>query len=842
MINYLKYFFFITVFLVGKMTISQSVEPHFNPDDDSTHIIKIRKSDGTLEYFKHGVLINLDTTHRGENFDLAENVQNEDSLEKDSYVLKNAPIFEYGIGKSDKVAIDWGNYHFEKESYKKAIYRFSEVQEKSLDVLRKLGKSFFNTNSLDSAEKYFQIVADSTNSPSDLYNYSHILYMNEKFENAEEVRKQYASSSDEKRAEIFNKNSSHKELLSSVSKIDLKNLSINTKNSDFGAYAVKNDSSESYKVLFTSADEYSLRKIKKSKFVKPEQPTYDLFQTEFQFPSMELSDPNALSGELKNQYQEGPAIMSEDQKTIYFTRSNSLESENEALYLSMYKVNVDHLNTPDSVLGLSINNDDYSVMHPTITENGERMYFASDMPGGYGGMDLYYCEIYGLYKQFFLSDTTATRELIRLSRPVNLGNQINTEGNEVFPFHLDNKTLFYASDGRIGFGGLDIFMANNYMDTSSTEILNLGKPFNSSKDDFSFFVSKDLKFGFLSSNRPGGKGDDDIYCFKTNINLSEGVDDYYTMVYGQKLEVINKSVLDNDFVQDTIEGIFGKDLLYKAKLTSDPSNGKVKFNDDGTFVYTPDNENVTNDQFTYKLVHNSFADKDVNVFISSIDKTIPVAKDDHYVIKKGENFSIDGSGGTLHNDYDPGNDSLSTILIDPPLHGTLEFNDDGSFSYFPEDYFVVADTFHYAVTDGHFYDTAEVTLARLITGVDIATIIEIEPIYFDVNKSNIRDDAAHELDKIVDVMNEYSTMVVELGSHTDCRASKNYNSSLSDRRAKSSAIYIKARISNPERIYGKGYGESKLKNKCECEGSRIVPCTEDEHQENRRTEFVIVKM
>ena len=171
----------------------------------------------------------------------------------------------------------------------------------------------------------------------------------------------------------------------------------------------------------------------------------------------------------------------------------------------MYKVNVDQLNTPDSVLGLSVNNDDYSVMHPTITENGERMYFASDMPGGYGGMDLYYCEIYGLYKQFFLSDTTATRELIRLSRPVNLGNQINTEGNEVFPFHLDNKTLFYASDGRIGFGGLDIFMANNYMDTTLTEILNIGKPFNSPKDDFSFFVSRDFKFGFLSSNRPGGK-------------------------------------------------------------------------------------------------------------------------------------------------------------------------------------------------------------------------------------------------------------------------------------------------------------------------------------------------
>ena len=841
MIKCSKYLFFLSVLSVSTL-FGQSVEPHFNPDEDSTHIIKIRKSDGTIEYFKHGVLINLDTSHRGENFDLAENIGTEDTLTTYRKLYKNAPIFEYGIGKSDKVAIDWGNYHFEKESYRKAASRYSDVVDKSLDVLRKLAKSYLNINLLDSSEYYFKIVAEQTNTPVDLYNYSHILYINEKFDEAEEIRKEYANSSDEKRAEIFNNNSSHRELLDNISKIDLVNLSINTKNSDFGAYAVKNDSSSSYSVLFTSADEFSIKKIKKSKFVKPDNPTYDLFKTDFQFPSMKLSEPSALSGKLKNQYQEGPAIMSDDQKTIYYTRSNSLESQDKALFLSLYKVNMEHLNTPDSVLGLSINNDHYSVMHPTISKNGERMYFASDMPGGYGGMDIYYCDIYGLYKQFFLSDTTASRELIRLSRPVNLGSQINTEGNEVFPFHLDDQTLFYASDGRIGLGGLDIFMVNNYLDSTLTEIINMGKPFNSAKDDFSFFMSRDLKFGFLSSNRPGGKGDDDIYCFKTDINLSEGVDDYYTMVYGQKLEVTKNSVIANDFIEDTVQGIFGEKLLYKAKLTSKPMNGKVKFKDDGTFTYTPDNENVTQDQFTYRLVHNSYSERDINVFINSIDKTLPVATDDHYIIKKGENFSVNSIKGTLHNDYDPGNDSLSTILIDSPLHGELKFKDDGSFKYIPEDYFVVADTFHYAVTDGHFYDTAEVTLARLITGVDIATIIEIEPIYFDVNKSNIREDAAHELDKIVDVMNEYSTMVVELGSHTDCRASKNYNSSLSDRRAKSSAIYIKARISNPERIYGKGYGESKLKNKCECEGSKIVPCSEEEHQKNRRTEFVIVKM
>jgi outer membrane protein OmpA-like peptidoglycan-associated protein len=127
-------------------------------------------------------------------------------------------------------------------------------------------------------------------------------------------------------------------------------------------------------------------------------------------------------------------------------------------------------------------------------------------------------------------------------------------------------------------------------------------------------------------------------------------------------------------------------------------------------------------------------------------------------------------------------------------------------------------------------------------GMDLSDIIDINPIYFDLNKDNIRPDAAIELDKIVKVMNENPKLEIELGSHTDCRASAAYNLALSDRRAKSSANYIKARIANPERIYGKGYGETRLINHCECEGNRKVPCTEEEHQQNRRTEFRIIKV
>jgi outer membrane protein OmpA-like peptidoglycan-associated protein len=131
---------------------------------------------------------------------------------------------------------------------------------------------------------------------------------------------------------------------------------------------------------------------------------------------------------------------------------------------------------------------------------------------------------------------------------------------------------------------------------------------------------------------------------------------------------------------------------------------------------------------------------------------------------------------------------------------------------------------------------------KIAVGLDLAKIIDIKPIYFDLGKFNIRKDASLELDKIVKVMQENPSMVVELGSHTDCRSSIASNMKLSDARAKASATYITGKGIGKDRIYGKGYGESKLINGCACEGAVKSTCTEAEHQANRRTEFIIVKM
>jgi outer membrane protein OmpA-like peptidoglycan-associated protein len=135
-----------------------------------------------------------------------------------------------------------------------------------------------------------------------------------------------------------------------------------------------------------------------------------------------------------------------------------------------------------------------------------------------------------------------------------------------------------------------------------------------------------------------------------------------------------------------------------------------------------------------------------------------------------------------------------------------------------------------------------IILDKLALGVDVGKVVNINPIYFDLDKSNIRPDAAIELDKIVKAMQDNPSIVIELGSHTDCRAAASYNMALSDKRAKSSASYIVSKGIKKDRIYGKGYGESRLVNNCGCEGSKQSDCTEEEHQKNRRTEFKIVKI
>ena len=369
-------------------------------------------------------------------------------------------------------------------------------------------------------------------------------------------------------------------------------------------------------------------------------------------------------------------------------------------------------------LPFTFNSSEYSSGHPSVSTDGKTVYFTSDMPGGKGGTDL--------YKITRNSDNS-------WSAPQNLGDTINTEGNEMFPFYHESGILYFASNGHVGLGGLDIF----YVDLHKKHrVQNMGFPLNDRFDDFGLILNEKQTGGFFSSNRQGGKGFDDIY----GLTITK------PLIVKKLIAGLTKNT-NNKIVPLAKVSLYNEQMQMVDSIQSD-SMGYYSFSVD------PDLE--------FKLT-------------GTKEKHLP-----------GKNTASSKTD----------QDTVKTDLV----------------------------------------------LNELAVGTDLGKILKINPIYFDYNKFFIRPDAAVELDKIVAIMNEYPTLQIELGSHTDCRGNVNYNSKLSDKRAKSSAEYIRARISNPTRIYGKGFGESKLVNKCECEGARKVPCTEEEHQQNRRTEFVIVKM
>ncbi|MBK6527176.1 MAG: OmpA family protein [Crocinitomicaceae bacterium] len=215
------------------------------------------------------------------------------------------------------------------------------------------------------------------------------------------------------------------------------------------------------------------------------------------------------------------------------------------------------------------------------------------------------------------------------------------------------------------------------------------------------------------------------------------------------------------------------------------------------------------------------------------------------VIDKATNEPIDSVKITVTDNMTGMTDSILTSLTGDyfrPL-ADKKLNDRGSYNFSIEKkgYLNKTVTFNILFDKEGKYNVHEyldVTIEKVEVGQDLSKIVELKPIYFDLGKATIRPDAAIELDKIVKVMNDNPNMIVELGSHTDSRGNAKSNQTLSDKRAKSSADYIKQRITNPERIKGVGYGESKLKNEC----GDGVTCPEEKHQENRRTEFIIISM
>ena len=238
--------------------------------------------------------------------------------------------------------------------------------------------------------------------------------------------------------------------------------------------------------------------------------------------------PKAMKGDVNEGYHDGVATFSTPTKTMFFTRTSREKSEEgEIKQLKIYSAKGDTDNWEDTE-ELNFNNKEFSTCHPTLSTDGQRLYFSSDRPGGFGGMDLYVSQKIGS----------------KWADPVNLGPTVNTSGNEIFPFVDARDKLFFASNGHKGLGGLDIFVvekSDNTDENSFADRKNLGKPFNSKKDDFGFYINESETGGYLSSNRPGGAGADDIYEWKKTEKSKKNDIDPFDPNPNNSNEIVNAS-------------------------------------------------------------------------------------------------------------------------------------------------------------------------------------------------------------------------------------------------------------------------------------------------------------
>ncbi|NEW80566.1 MAG: OmpA family protein [Gelidibacter sp.] len=594
---------------------------------------------------------------------------------------------------------------FNNFSFVKAIDTYEKLIDTSFNkyyAMRQLGDAYIMLRQPGNALPIYAQVVQQPNVPSEYYlYYAQTLRANGQYEASKEWMKKYrdAGNQEDIRVKNFFKN---EDLASGIFNARVKNylkkMDFNTKFNDFGAVKLNDN------VVFTSSrDEgVSVKRL----YAWDGQPLLDMYQTPMEGASNNTT--KKLEGDVNTIQHDGPATFSADGTKMYFSRNNytnntKISSDKGVMLVGIYSAElVDGKWT--NVKASNLNNANYMVYHPSLSTDGKKLYFASDMPGGFGGTDIY------------VSDVNADGSL---GTPKNLGNVVNAEGNESFPFiHSEEGTLYFSSDDHVGAGLLDIFAAVKDQNDNIVNVINLGEPINSEKDDFAYYLSPNGLEGFISSNRKGGIGGDDIYAFTRIPPLT---------LKGRIFDAING------------EPIAG------AKVVLARKNGE-----------------------------------EIAYFITEADGAY------EHLIDRDSEFVLKGSKAKYHDVQ-------------------KEFN---SFGLEKERELIVDLNLPMSPIE------------------DVVILADLETIYFDLDKSNIRPDAAIELDKVVALMNRYPGMVIRLESHTDSRADDKYNIGLSNRRAKSTYNYIISKGIDSKRIPKyEGFGETQLVNKC----SNGVPCTEEKN-------------
>ena len=571
-------------------------------------------------------------------------------------------------------------------------------------VYRQLAESYYNVFNSKEAVKWYARAVESPQEAEIYYHYAQMLKAEGQYEKANEQMQKFAQlAPNDQRAIAFKADPNYLPKLRNQSRLfDEKLLDINSEKYSSFVGVLSNDNT----FYFTSS-----RNEARKTYGANEQPYLDMYSATYN-ANGSFSDPSPVS-ELNTKWHDGPAAVTSDGNTMYFASESYNESRqferDKENTLKLSQVYLYKATKKDGKWGnaelLPFNEKTYSTANPAISADGKTLYFVSNREGGQGGNDIWKVEVKGGNSY---------------GEPQNLGSLINTPGNDNFPYITEDNKLYFSTDGRKGFGALDVYVADL---NKGTEAQNVGAPVNSGQDDFAFSFNVQKNIGFFSSNR-GTTGVDKLYS-ATPVCGVEAVVMVRDAKTGRSLSSAKVAILDE------------RSNVIETRTTS--ADGKVSYSIDCNRAYT---------------IQASAEGYESN--------TYPVAKT---------------NGGVVN---------------------------------------IAADL-------------------NPIQEIVKETEVVLNDIFFEFDKSNITKEGAFELDKLVEALKANPAMVIMVKAHTDNRGSDAYNMNLSNRRAKATVQYVISKGIAKERISGQGYGESQPKTDCKAD------CTEEQHAQNRRSEFIIVK-
>ena len=532
------------------------------------------------------------------------------------------------------------------------------------------------------------------------------------------------------------------------------------------------------------------------------QPFLNMYQCDIA-PDSSLKGARVMGQDMTSRLHEGTMTYNPSTNVIYYTKENLRKGDFDKVKggrrnLGIYSIKY---NTAEKTFGdeeaFAFNNRNYSFGNPTLTPDGKRMYFVSDMPGGSGGTDLYYSD----WKDSLWAS------------PVNCGSKVNTLGDELFPFALSNDMLYFSSNGHLSMGGLDVFYTNPN-DTSGVK--NIGYPGNSHYDDFGLICFPNETKGYLSSNRPGGKGDDDIYEFSI-----------------QAVEEVLVSGVVRD--KSTLEPVANATVMIPAE---DGSMLQVKTDENGQYRIKVPYKDVIELEASKTMYLPGKASRKADPRSSYMeDLNIEIQKIDWMTSGKVI-YDADGKpaiGAIVILNELTGGDTLALDTISITGTGAYMWPLQANKTYLTialkEGYSRMTEKFA-TNNPAQKVHTRDFKLFKL----EKNTTVKVDNIYYDYNSAVLKPESATELNKLVAILRDNPTMRIELGSHSDSRGGDAYNLTLSEKRAKSAVDYLIGQGVAKERMVSKGYGETVLLNQCD-DG---VKCTDEQHAVNRRTEFKVL--